>query len=428
MHVTVKQLPKSSAELLIELSPEETAPYLRHAAEALSREHKVPGFRPGKLPYEIAVQRFGAMAILEEAAEPAVRDAYVRAVREQGIRAIGSPKIALATLAPENPLRFTATVAVLPNVVLPDFTTIRVKRRTVTITPEEVDRILGDLRKMQPKEALVDRAAGATDKVIVDLDLKRDGVPLEGGQTKDHQVYLGEEYYLPKIREGIVGMVKGETKTFPVEFPADHFQKHLAGTTVDATVTLHDVYSVELPALDDTFAKALGQPDLVALRSLVEKNRAEEATKKASDAEEVEMLDAIIAGAKFDDLPELLVTGEARRMIDELEDGIKRQGLAFNEYLEKIKKTRDQLFLDMAPDAVRRVKAALLTRAVAEAQQIVTDDAAVDAEIQRERERYAHEPDFQQRIQSDEARDYVRTLLRNRAVIAWLRGQVTWGA
>lgn len=426
MQTTVTQLPKSSVELSVEVSVEKMKPYLVRAAESLSREHKVPGFRPGKLPYDMAVQQFGSMAIYEEAVDQAVRDMYVRAVREQNIKTVGSPQINVTKLAPENPLVFTATVAILPNVTLPDFTTITIGKRVVKIAKEDTDRVMNDLRKMQPKEILVDRAAEKTDKVIVDLDLTRERVPIDGGQARDHHIYLNEDYYFPSVREALIGMKKGDVKEFPIEFPKDHTQKLLAGTIVDAKVAVKDVYSVELPELDDTFAKALGQTDIPALRTIVEGNLKDEATKKANDAEEIEMLDATIAKAKIDELPEILITGEAHRMIDELEHGVQRQGLTFDEYLKSIKKTRDQIFLDMAPEAVKRVKIALLTRAVADHAKVEVDDAEVDAEVQAQLKRYENEPEFKDRIQSEEAREYVRATLRNRKVIQWLREHVQW--
>lgn len=428
MQVATTPLPKSSIAIDVELGVEELQPYLRKAAEALSREHPMKGFRPGKVPLDVAVQRYGAMAVWEEAAESAVRDAYVRAVRQHDLKTIGSPRVELKTIAPDNPVRFTATVAVLPNVEIPDLTTITVARRPVHVATTDVDRALEDLRKLQPTEALVDRPATAMDKVVVDLDLTRDKVPLEGGQARGHQIHLTEQYYLPKVKEELIGMTRGEAKSFPLAFPADHFQKHLAGTTVDCTVTVKDIYSVELPPLDDAFAKRLAQQDLAALRALVERNLTEEAQRKANDAEEIAMLDAIVARAKIADLPELLITSEARRMIDELERGIMAQGLAFEEYLKKIKKTRDEVFLDLAPEAVRRVKVALVTRTVAEANAEATAVAPeeIETEVQQQLTRYQDTPEFHQRMQSEEARAYVASTLRNRKVIAWLRSQISW--
>jgi trigger factor len=428
MHITTNPLPKSSVAIDVELGVDELQPYLRKAAEALSREHPMKGFRPGKVPVEVAVARYGAMAVWEEAADHAVRDAYVRAVREKQITTVGSPRVELKTIAPDNPVRFTATVAVLPAVDLPDLSTITVKRRTVSVAPADVDRALEDLRKLQPNEALVDRPAAATDKVIVDLDLTRDKVPLEGGQARGHQIYLTEQYYLPKVKEELIGMQKGQTKTFPLAFPADHYQKHLAGTTVDCAVTVKDVYSVELPPLNDAFAARLGQTNAAALHSLIERNLTEEARRKANDAEEIEMLDAIVAKSTIADLPELLVTGEAKRMVEELERGVAGRGLQFEEYLKKVGKTRDEILLNFAPDAVKRVKVALVTRAVAEAQGTATavGKEEIEAEIKQQLAQYQDTPEFHQRMQSEEARDYVASMLRNRKVIQWLRSRVQW--
>lgn len=426
MQVTITAQPKSSVELAVELSPDELQPFLTRAAAAISREHPLPGFRPGKVPVDVAVAKYGAQAVLEEAAEHAVRDAYVRAVREHNVRSIGSPRVEVTTLAPGNPLRFTATVAVLPALTLPDPATITVKRRAVHVAPEQVDRALEDLRKMQPKETLVDRPAEATDKVVIDLDLARGGVPVEGGQARDYHVYLAEDHDLPAVRDALVGMARGATKTFPVTFPEQHFQKHLAGQTVDATVTVKDISAVELPGIDDAFAKRIGQTDLAALRQLITQNLTVEAERKARDAEEIEMLDAMVNRININDLPELLVTGQAKDMIAELERGVAHQGVPFEEYLKRIEKTHDDLMRDFASEAVRRVKVALATRAIAEREGITADEADVDAEIAEQLKRYAHEGAFHDRIKSEESRDYVRGTLRNRKVIAWLRERVRW--
>ncbi|MFH1098370.1 MAG: trigger factor [Candidatus Uhrbacteria bacterium] len=426
MLTTVTSLPKSTLELSIELSPEEMRPYLNKAAEAVSREHPLPGFRPGKVPYAIAAQHYGAMALWEEAADQAVRDAFVRAVREQSLQTIGQPRIEIKTLAPDNPIRFTATVAILPTVELPDFATISVKKHEVKITTEKIDRALDDLRKLQPKEARVERAAAATDKVVVDLELKDSGVPLEGGQARSHQIRLSEDYYLPAVREALIGLAPGATKTFPVTFPPDHFQKHLANKTVDCSVNIKEVYEVELPTLDDAFAQSMGQEDLAGLRSLVTKNLTEEAEHKATDAEDITLLDTIVAKATISELPDILITGEAHRMVDELERSITGHGLAFDEYLKKIGKTRDEVLIGFASEAVQRVKAALVTSTVAKQHKIAPDETEVDTTIAAERQRYKDTPEFQQRLGSEEARDYVRAMLRNRKVITWLRDQVRW--
>lgn len=428
MQVTTKSLPKSQVELAIELTAEELQPYLTRAAAALSREHPMKGFRPGKVPLDVAIQRYGEMAVYEEAVDPAVRDTYVRAVREHNIATVGAPKVSVTQLAPGNPVRYTATVAVLPNVTLPDVTKLTITKRTAAVTDADLTKALHDLQKMAPTEALMDRPATAQDKVVVDLTLTRDNVPLEGGQATSHQIYLGEDYYLPTVREELIGMAKGATKTFDVTFPKDHFQKHLAGTTVSCTVTVGDVYAVTYPEVDDAFAQRLGMASLLELRGRIRNNLEDEAKHKARHQEDVELLDALADGLRTDELPEVLITNEAHRMVSELEQHITQRGLPFEDYLTQLKKTRDDLLIGMAPEAVRRVKVSLATRAIVEQQPAacVVEEHEVDDHITRELARYKDDEGITDRIQSDESRDYIRTMLKSQKVVDWLRSQVQW--
>jgi trigger factor len=425
--VTVTAKEKSQVDLEISLAPDAMQPYLKKAAATLSREQPLKGFRPGKVPLHVAIERYGAMPVWQEAADGAVRDAYVHAVRDNELHTIGQPKIAVKQLVPDSDLQFTATVSVLPEITLPDLSTIEASQRTASVSDQDIDQSLEELRKLQPVEALVDRAAEEEDKAMVDLDLTRDRVPVEGGQARDHAIYLNEKYYLPAVRDHLLGMTKDEEKTFDITFPDDHFQKHLAGQTASCHMKVKGVYSVELPPIDDAFARRLGQPDAAALRSRVQENLLTEAEKKCSNAEEQEMLQAIINSATISELPELLITSEAHRIMAEIEQSITSRGLAFDDYLAGLKKSREDLMIDMAPRAVERVKVALITNAVAVAHpEICTvEDADVEAQVQKELAHY-DDPDLKQRIDSEESRSFIRTTMRNRNVILWIRDQIQW--
>ncbi|MFH1430433.1 MAG: trigger factor [Candidatus Uhrbacteria bacterium] len=428
MKITTTTLPKSEVQLDIELSTEEFQPYLIRAAASLSREHPIKGFRPGKASLEVATKQYGAMALYEEAIDPAVRDTFVRAVGQESITTVGNPKIDVTALAPENPVRYTAIVAVLPAVTMPIYDTITVNRRSVQITNADVDKALGDLQRMQPNETLEDREATEHDKVVVDMNLVLDGVPIEGGQTTDHQILLNEEYVLPKVREELVGVRAENEKTFPLEFPADHYQKHLAGKTVDCTVKVKGVYGVTYPEPDDAFAQRLGIDSILALRGRIRENLEAEAQAKAREQEDRDLLEALVTKLKTDELPDVLLTNEAHRMVHELEQEVTSRGLEFDTYLAQLGKSHDDLLIGMAPEAVKRVKIALATRAIGEqhADVCAVTDEEIDEEIKMQLNRYRNDADFAERIQSDEARGYVRGMLRNKKVMDWLRSQVQW--
>ncbi|MDO8425340.1 MAG: trigger factor [bacterium] len=428
MHITTTQLPKSQVEMEIEITTEELQPYLVKAAAALSREHPLKGFRPGKVPLDVAVQRYGEMAVYEEAIDPAVRDTFVRAVKEQQLTTVGSPKIEVTKLAPGNSVKYKATVALLPSVTLPDCSGITVTRRGVQVTDADMEKALRDLQHMAPNEALADRAATEQDAVVVDLDLARDGVPVEGGQARNHRINLSEEYELPKVREELVGMCAGAAKTFDVQFPKEHFQQQLAGATLACTVKVIGVYTVTYPVMDDAFAQRLGLDSIIQLRGRIRENIEQEAKQKARQQEDVELLDALADGMATDELPDVLITNEAHRMVGELEQNITQRGLPFADYLEQLKKTRDDILLDMAPEAVRRVKVSLATRAIAQQHPEVctVEEPEVDARIAQELQRYKDDEGIAERVTSEESRDYVRSMIKSQKIVDWLRTQVQW--
>lgn len=420
---TTKKLPKSTAEITIELAPEEMRPYLERAATQLSQATTVPGFRPGKAPFDEVVRRVGAGRVWEEAATLAVPKAVSQVVEDERLETIGSPAIDVIKLAPDNPFIFKATAALLPEVTVGDYSSIKLEHKSTGVSEEHIDRVLADLRKMQTKEVVADRAAAAHDKVVLDMTMSLDTVPLEGGTTKDHAIYMAEEYYMPGLKEKLVGLKKGDTKEFQLKFPKEHYQKMIAGRDVDFKIEVKDVFELQKPPIDDAFATTLGQKTVGDMRTLIRGNLEEEAQSKEAQRQEIELLEMAIERTRFSYIPDILVNEETIKMIGELEDGIARQGLAFEDYLKKIGKTRDQLRLDFAADAIARVKTALMVRAIAKTQNITVSDAEVDAEAARLLELYKDATDEHEQIKSVGAREYLRGILRNRKVIEWLKEQ-----
>lgn len=422
MESTVKHLPKSEVEITVTLSVEELRPHLEAAADRLSRESKIEGFRPGKAPYEIVTARFGEMKIYEAALESAVRKSYTAAVREHNLQTVGSPRIEVKTLAPGNPLTYTAAAPLLPAVEkLADIRAIRVEKKSIQTPPADVDKALGELQKMQTREAEVDRPAERRNKVVVNLQMFLDNVPIEGGQAKAHQIYLSEPYYVKGLADQLVGLKKGDAKEFKLEFPKEHYQKNIAGKTLDFKVEMVSVFELTPPALDDTFAQTLGQKTLTDLREVIQKNLQSEADGKELQRQEIEMLEKITDGSRFGEIPELLINAETDRMVHELEHGVTEQGLEFDQYLKNLHKTRADLKLDFAAQAVRRIKTILATRRISEMEKIEADDAEVAAVVTEHLNASAGDPEAQKRIREPEYEDTIRTALRNRKVIKFLK-------
>ncbi len=424
MQNTIKKLPKSALEITVEITPGDMQPYLQKAAIKMSEQSSIPGFRPGKAPYEQVVARFGAGKVWEEAAQLVVPKVFSEIARSGKLETIGSPEIEVIKLAPDNAFIFKATVPLLPEVTLGNYSSITLEKKPTEIPETKIHKALTDLQKMQTKETVVDRPAEGADKVVLDMSMSLDSVPLDGGVAKDHAVLMEEEYYIPGMKEQLHGLKKGDTKEFQLKFPKEHYQKMLAGKDVDFKIVIKDVFALERPPLDDAFANALGQPSLTHLKTIIKGNLETEAQAKEDQRQEIELLESAVSKTKFADVPDILINEETIKMLRELEDAIAQQGMGFEDYLKKINKSRDELRLDFIPEATKRVKVALLIRKLALTQNITVTDPEIDEEVARVIELYKDAPEQHEQIKSPGARQYLAGMLQNRKVIAWLKTQV----
>lgn len=425
MQITRTNLPKSQVELTIELSDDEIQHDLEVAAKRISETLKIDGFRPGNAPLEVVKTKVGEMAIWQEAVNDIVRHSFVKAVLEQNMTTVGQPKIDLVKFAPGNPLIFKAVVSTLPVIVqMPDLEKITVEKKSVEITDVEIDKALGELQKMQTREVEVDRPATGTDKVVVDMQMFLDNVLLEGGHAKSHGVYLAEEAYVPGLTAQLSGVKKGDEKTFTLTFPETHYQKTTAGKAVEFRVKVENVFELQPPAIDNTFAETLGQKTIAELRSLMKNNLQSEANEKEAQRLELTMLENIVTATRFEDIPETLIDRETERMTNELSQTLTERGMDFGEYLRNTKKTRQEIMLDFAPQATTRIKTAILLREFGRIEKIEPDEAKVIQMVTEAMNHYKDNPEAQKFVRSDEYADSVRDRLRDRQTIEWLKGKI----
>ena len=377
---TLKQRPKSQVELIITVAVADYQKDMETAATRISQRAAIHGFRPGKAPYDIVKQQIGEIKILEEAVQVIVEKNFHTAVVAEKLITVGMPEISLEKMAPGNDFVFKATVALFPSLKLPDLATIKIAKKEVKVEDKQLNDVLDNLKKMRGKEVLKDGVATTADKAVVSMNMFIDKVPVEGGQAPNHQVYLSEPHYIPGFAEQIVGLKKDDKKNFSLKFPADHYQKHLAGKDIDFEVLVKDVYTLEYPTLDDEFAKGLGQTDLETLKKLLHGNLTAEAEKKETQRLEEEILHKIIEVAEFGELPEVLMRTEKHKMFNELKADLERAGIDMEKYLKDLKKTEDEIFKDFEERAITRVKAALVSRQVALDNNIKVEPSEIEKE------------------------------------------------
>jgi len=299
----------------------------------VAKTAKVAGFRPGKAPLSLIERSHGA-GIRYDALNAQVGQRFEKFVTEAKLRVAGQPTLAVkenkeGEAASEGTLAFTATFEVYPEVALPDLAGLAIKRVVVNVGEAEVEHAIEVLRKQrvryEPREG---RAAQDGDRVRVDFAGTIDGEPFDGGRAEDFHVLLGTNRMLPEFEAALAGMKAGETKVFPLAFPADYQGKEVAGKTAEFTVTVKDVSEAILPELDAEFAKSLGQKegDVAALREDVKKNVEREAKLRAQARTKSNVMDALAAAANFD-VPKVLVANDVARSTAGAREELKQRGV-----------------------------------------------------------------------------------------------------
>lgn len=423
MKVTRKDLEKSQIELLVEVSEEELAPYINKGAESLSKEIKIKGFRSGKAPLNVLKQKIGEMAILEEASRLLINKQIFSLIDEyiSDKEVVGQPEVDIVKLAPGNPMEYKIKVSILPEMKLGAYKDFAIKKEKVKVEEAEVQKVLNDLMEMRAKESVSDQAIKDGDKVIASINLFLDKVPVEDGQNPEVTLIIGKNYFVEGLDKNLIGLKKGEKKDFNIVYPKEHFQKHLAGKKVEFKVEIKEVYNREIPALDDDLAKMFRFKDVAELKKNLSKTISDQKEREQEQKLEIQIIDKIIDNSKFGEIAESLIRSESEIMMREIEQNVISQGGVFDDYLKSIGKTYDQLMLDMMPNAVKRVKSALIFKEIAKLENIKADEDKIDKEIEGLKARYAQDAEALKSIGSPAYRSYVTTFFLNQKIVDHLK-------
>ncbi len=295
----------------------------------LSRTVKADGFRPGKVPMSVVAQRYG-YSVHYEVMNDRVGQAFSDAATEAQLRVAGQPRITQKEQSPEGQLAFDATFEVYPEVKLGDLAAAHIERISTEVTEAAIDRTVDILRKQRRTFGLRAAADGAieTDRVTIDFEGKIDGEPFDGGKAEAFQFIIGEGQMLAQFDEAVRGMKVGESKTFPLQFPAEYQGKDVAGKEADFLVTVKKIEAANLPVVDEAFAKTLGikENTVDGLRADVKKNLEREVKFRVQQRNKGAVMDALSQAAELE-LPNALVASESDRLIEAARADFKQRGM-----------------------------------------------------------------------------------------------------
>lgn len=420
MKATVKELSGSRAEVQVEVPAAEVEKATSRAARAMAREMRLPGFRAGKAPATLVIQRVGFSAVIGEAIRETLPEWYERALLESGVSPIGDPDIEMVSTpeAEGGPLEFKFQVGVRPAAKLGAYKGLEVGKEEKEVPDEvvdtEVERIREGFARLEP----VDRAAAEGDLVVMDYEGFIDEQAFEGGTAEEQQVVLGTGRLIEGFEEQLVGAEAGEEREVKVTFPGDYQAEHLAGRDAVFKVKVKEVREKILPELDDDFASDASEFD--TLEELRADIREKVGTALGSRAEEdfrVAAVDAAVEAAAVT-VPDELATARATERWERMERQLAGRGMDPDTFLRMQGKTRDELIEETKPDAEMELKREAVVTAIAEAEGIeVSDEEMIEAlEHSAEHERTTPEK-LLERLRKNGRDAMVREDLRARKAI-----------
>ena len=386
MAVTVETLEKLERRITLVIPANDINAEVESRLKKLSRTVKADGFRPGKVPMSVVAQRYG-YSVQYEVMNDKVGQAFNSAANEAQLRVAGMPKITQKEEAPEGQLAFDATFEVYPEVKLGDLASTEVERVTSEVTDAAIDRTVDILRKQRRTFAQRPAAEGAAegDRVTIDFEGKIDGEPFAGGKAEGFQFLIGEGQMLEQFDKAVRGMKVGESKTFPLQFPADYHGKDVAGKEADFLVTMKKIEAQNLPEIDEAFVKSLGIADgtVEAMRADVRKNLEREIKFRVLARNKAAAMDALVKVAELE-VPKALVDNEVERMGEAAREDLKQRGVKDADK-QPIPADMLQLF---RPQAERRVRLGLVVAELVRANNLQAKPEQLQAHIEEMSQSY----------------------------------------
>jgi trigger factor len=379
--VSKTELGDSRVRVAARVEPQAVDREVERAAQTLAREVKLPGFRKGKVPAPVVIQRMGREAVLDEAIRRALPTWYAQAIAEAGVVTIGDPKVDLADLPEKgSPLEFSFEVGVRPAARLGEYRGLEVGRREPQVSPEDIDAELERLRESVAALETVERAAQQGDFIVLDFVGRIDGEPFEGGEARGYMVELGSGRLVGDFERQLVGAGAGDERRVQVDFPDDYRAEQLAGKRAEFEVSVKEVKEKRVPELDDDFALEAGGFDSVAeLRADLEARLREVDEARIEREYREAAVDAAVSASTVE-LPDELVHAKAHEMWHATASQLRAQGLDPAGYLRMLGKDEEEFVSEHEDDARGALARESVLAAIVAAEGIeIGDDDLLDA-------------------------------------------------
>ena len=366
MASTIEKKEHSQVVISLQANKEEWNGALKKSYNKNKKRFQVPGFRKGKVPYQLVCQYYGEGVLFEDAMNEIANEQYPEAVKEHDLKVVSRPEMDVQDINDEG-IKYTISVYVKPEFELGQYEGVEVPFKDQVVTDEDVDAEIERMRKRNASlEEVSDRPAQEGDTVTIDYEGFKDGVAFEGGKGEGYNLKLGSKSFIPGFEEQVAGHNVDEEFTIEVKFPEDYHAEDLKGADATFNVKIHAIKTEIVPELDDEFAKDVSEFDtLDELKADVRAKQQERADKDNKAGFENETVRVVCDNCEID-IPESMIQNEVEQMAQDQAARMSSQGIGLDMYLQYVGQTMDDFKKSLEPMARVRVKSSLVIEKITE--------------------------------------------------------------
>jgi trigger factor len=382
MKSTVEKLGNNQVALEVEITTERVEEALEQASRKVARQVRIPGFRPGRAPRRVIEMRLGREVLYQEALDELIPEAYGQALQENEITPIDAPELDILEMEDGKPLRFKATVEVKPEVTLGEYRGLEATKQTEKVTNADVDGVLEEMRERNA-ELVSSSKEGIEngDFAVIDFTGYVDDQPFPGGAAQGYTLEVGRGHFIPGFEEQLIGAKLEETREVTVTFPEDYGAPQLAGKEARFEVKIQEIKEKRYPALNDEFAKDVGDFEtLLELRADIRQHLEESAEQEAERKLEEDLITEVVKRSTVD-IPAKMIDRQVEHKREHLERDLQYSGLTEEQYLNIVGVTEEEIEARWRTEAEQEVKTSLVMEALIAAEAVAVSDEEFDEHI-----------------------------------------------
>ncbi len=380
MDINVKKLPKAEVEINVTFTEDEFKSDMEEAAKSISKEVKIAGFRPGKVPYDVLVGHVGKDMVVNAALDTAIPRILTNVIKDEKLEVIARPRVNILS---KDPVTLQVVAPVYPEIKVEGYEKVKVKPKEVKIDDKDIDEALKNVQKQFVTWKQVLRGVKKGDKVEMDFDgFDEGGAPLEGTASKNHPIIVGEKMMVPGFEDNLIGMQTGEEKDFDLTFPADYHKKSFQNKKVKFHVKMNKIEEPEMPEINEEFIEKISgkKTPIAEFRENVKADLQEYKQSEEKKNTEQQLLEKFLDVTKTE-FSEILVDEEVEYMLHDMRHDMEHRGLSFDQYLAYTKKTEEDIRKDMAKEAVKRLTLRFGLNEIMDKEKIEVSDEELDKKI-----------------------------------------------